>query len=101
MDRLTKFLLAVIAASLGVIALQPLLRSQPALADSSFSGLQLSATGAAFFLFDTRSGDLWFYQWKATTDWKVVHHTETANVLGRLTVGEPPATTAKRHKPPL
>jgi hypothetical protein len=45
-----------------VIALTPLVQPQPAMAQGSFSGVQMSGGGDMFF--DTRTGDIWQYNYR-------------------------------------
>ena len=57
----TKIILTVIALLLTVIALTPFVQPQPAMAQGSFSGVQMAVTGENTYFFDTRTGDLWQY----------------------------------------
>jgi len=59
-DIYTKVILTIIALLLAVIALTPLVQPQPAMAQGSFSGVQMSGGGDMFF--DTRTGDICAYE---------------------------------------
>jgi hypothetical protein len=61
-DRYTKTLLTLIVLLLAVIAFKPLVQPSPALAQGNLNGVQFSGIpGGGFFLFDSRTGDVWSY----------------------------------------
>jgi len=60
-DLYTKMILTIIALLLAVIALNPILQPQSAMAQGNYSGIQFSYSGGNHAFFDTRSGDVWEY----------------------------------------
>ena len=73
-DIYTKVVVTVIAFLLGIIAVRPMVRpGVTAQAQGGFGGLQYSGpTGISFF--DSRTGDIWFYEsdnGKAYLHWRM------------------------------
>jgi len=46
---------------LAVIALKPAIQPQPVMADGTLNAVQFTGSQGAFWIFDTRSGDVWQY----------------------------------------
>jgi hypothetical protein len=60
-DWYTKGVLTVIAVLLGVIALRPYVSPEAVHAQGSFAGLQFSGRTNDYQFFDSRTGDIWWY----------------------------------------
>jgi hypothetical protein len=61
-DLYTKTILTLIALLLGVVALKPIIQPQPVSAQASLAGVQFSGSVGGFWLFDTKTGDVWAYE---------------------------------------
>lgn len=61
-DLYTKTILTLIALLLAVIAVQPLVHpTRTVQAQGSFNGVQFTGGPGGFWIFDSRSGDVWAY----------------------------------------
>jgi hypothetical protein len=61
-DFYMKVCLTLIVLLLGVIAFRQVIAPPVAEAQSSLSGVQFSGSLGGFWLFDTRTGDVWTYE---------------------------------------
>jgi len=94
-DFYTKAVLTVIAFMLTLIACRTVVRPETtASAQGPFAGVQLSFNGTTFTAFDSRTGDIWYYEY---TDGAVlpeyagfhVVHMGKLGKLGELPAGAP------------
>jgi hypothetical protein len=61
-DLYTKTLLTLIVLLLAVIVLKPIAYPHPVMAQGGFTGMQFSATGEGFWLFDSKTGNVYYHR---------------------------------------